>query len=71
MVVIWSKLSHLNILKFLGVSGDIREMQFSAVSERMAGCDLVSFTKDHPMNKLELVRAVSPLLPETSPVKFE
>ena len=70
MVVIWSKLSHPNILKFLGVSGDIREMRFSVVSERMTRSNVVRYIKRNSMNKLELVSALSPLLPDIPSVKF-
>jgi hypothetical protein len=59
MVVIWSKLSHPNILKFLGVRGDIGRGQYSFVSEWMARGNIVQFIRNYSPNIPGLVRALT------------
>lgn len=60
MVVVWSKLSHPNILQFFGVRGDIRTGQFSTVSEWMERGDILRYIEYNPANRFELVRAFTP-----------
>jgi len=55
-VVLWSTLSHANILKLVGVKEDVEKRQFAAVSEWMGGSNIMEFIKEHPVNRLELVR---------------
>ena len=54
--MIWSKLSHPNILRFLGVGGDTREGRYSMVSELMSRGNLFRYVKQSSVNRLELVR---------------
>ena len=63
MVVIWSKLSHPNVLKFLGAYGDIGEGQISTIAEWMERADIVRYIQRNSANRLELVRNFPSLSP--------
>jgi len=55
-VVLWSTLSHPNVLKLVGVHGDMRKGQFSTVSEWMAHGNIMQYIKNNHTNRLDLVR---------------
>ena len=55
-VVLWNRLSHPNILKLVGVQGDMAKGQFATVSEWMARGNVMEYTRDNHINRLELVR---------------
>ena len=55
-VVLWNTLSHPNVLKFVGVQGDMEKGQFTIVSEWMPHGNIMEFIKNKPVNRLELVR---------------
>jgi len=55
-VVLWGTVSHPNILKFVGVQGDINKGQFITVSEWMAHGNIMDFIRKSYVNRLELVR---------------
>lgn len=54
-VILWSKLCHPNILKLLGVLGDMDQGQLITVSEWMAGGHIIEYIKHNSVNRLELV----------------
>jgi serine/threonine protein kinase len=55
-VVLWSTLSHPNVLKLVGVQGDMGTGQFVTVSEWMAHGNIMGYIKKNRTNRLELVR---------------
>ena len=55
-VVLWSRLLHSNVLKPVGVQGDMDKGQFIIVSEWMAHGNVMQYIKENPINRLELVR---------------
>ena len=55
-IVLWSTLSHPNVLKLTGVWGDMEKGQFITVSEWMAHGNIMEYLKKNPVNRLELVR---------------
>jgi len=55
-VVLWSTLSHPNILKLVGVQEDVKKRQFSIVSEWMSRGNIMDFIENNHVNRLELVR---------------
>ena len=58
-VVLWSTLSHQNILKLVGVQDDARRRQFSIVSEWMLNGNIMDFIENNHANRLELVRVIT------------
>ena len=62
--MIWNTLSHPNVLKLVGVHGDMNKGQFITVSEWMAHGNVMEYIKRNHVNRLELVRdfAVPPIL---------
>jgi len=54
-VVLWSTLSHPNILKLVGVHEDTKKREFSTVSEWMGGGNIMEFINGNHANRLELV----------------
>jgi len=66
-VVLWSTLSHQNILKLVGVQEDMDKRQLTAVSEWMSRGNIMEFIEDHHVNRLELVRGFT--FPATSSLK--
>ena len=54
-VILWSKLSHPNVLKLLGAYGDMEKGPLTTVSEWVTGGDIMEYTKHNPANRLELV----------------
>lgn len=66
-VVLWSKLSHPNILKLFGAFGDMEKGPLTTVSEWVAGGDIMEYIKHNPVNRLELVRNFPSSALEISP----
>ena len=56
-VVLWSTVSHPNVLKLVGVQGDMEKGQFVTVSEWMAHGNIMQYIKNNSVNRLELVRS--------------
>ena len=54
-VVLWNTLSHPNVLKLVGVRGDIDQGQFITVSEWMTHGNIMEYIKKHRVNRLALV----------------
>lgn len=57
MVVLWSKLSHPNILKFLGAHEDTQRKKLTTISKWMTNGDIVRYIEYNSVNRLELVRS--------------
>jgi serine/threonine-protein kinase TNNI3K len=55
-VVLWSTLSHPNVLAPAGVQGDMGKGQFSVVSEWMTHGNIMEYINNNHANRLELVR---------------
>ena len=55
-VVLWSTLSHPNVLKLAGVHGDMEKGQFITVSELMMHGNIMQYIVHNHANRLELVR---------------
>ena len=55
-VVLWNTLSHPNVLKLVGVQGDMDKGQFMAVSEWMVHGNIMEYIGKNHVNRLELVR---------------
>ena len=62
--ILWNALSHPNVLKLIGVHGDMEKGQFTTVSEWMAHGNIMEYIKNNHTNRLELVRAFT--FPTTS-----
>ena len=58
-VVLWSTLSHPNILKLVGVQEDTKRLQFATVSEWMGGGNIMEFIQGNHANRLELVSDIT------------
>jgi len=58
-VVLWSTLSHPNILKLVGVQEDTNKRQFAIVSEWMSQGNIMEFIKNNHANRLELVCGIT------------
>ena len=56
--ILWSSLSHPNVLKLIGVLGSIDAFNFSTVSEWMPQGTITGYTMTANVNRLELVSAV-------------
>ena len=54
-VVLWNTLSHPNVLKLVGVQGDMEKGQFITISEWMAHGNVMQYIKNNHVNRLELV----------------
>ncbi|KAF9259165.1 hypothetical protein L218DRAFT_843322, partial [Marasmius fiardii PR-910] len=55
-VLIWTQLSHPNIVPLIGVNADLFEPEFCLVSPWMANDDIISFLKRNPdHNRLQSV----------------
>lgn len=63
-VILWNRLSHPNILKFVGVHGDMDKGEFTAVSELTAHGNIMEYIRKNRVNRLELVRGFT--VPATS-----
>ena len=57
--VLWSTLSHPNVLKLVGVLGNTEEGQFT-ISEWMQHGNIVKYIKNNHVNRLDLVRDFAP-----------
>ena len=55
-VVLWNTLSHPNVLKLVGVQGNMDKGQFTTVSEWMAHGNIMEYIGRNWVNRLELVR---------------
>ena len=59
-------MSHPNILKLVGVRGDMDQGQFITISEWMAHGNIMEYIRKNPANRLELVRGFTvPVVPFT------
>jgi len=58
-VVLWSTLSHPNVVKLTGVHGDMRKGQFITVSEWMSHGNIMEFIENNHTNRLELVCGIT------------
>jgi len=58
-VVLWSTLSHPNIMNLVGVQEDVNKRQFSMVSEWMSRGNIMEYIKNNYANRLELVRGIT------------
>jgi len=67
-VVLWNMLSHPNVLKLVGVYGDMDKEEFITVSEWMVHGNIMEFIKKNHVNRLELVRGFA--TPATSFTKM-
>ena len=56
-VVLWNTLSHPNILKLVGVQGDMEAGLFTTVSKWMEHGSIMDYIETNHANRLELVRA--------------
>jgi serine/threonine protein kinase len=68
-VVLWNTLSHPNVLKLVGVQGDMEKGQFTTVSEWMAHGNIMEYIRNNHVNRLELV--CDPTFPVTSSTKMQ
>jgi len=55
-VVLWSTLSHPNVLGLVGVQEDINKRQLITVSELMVRGNIMQYIGENHANRLELVR---------------
>ena len=55
-VILWSMLSHPNVLGLVGVQGDMEKGPFVTVSEWMVRGDIMQYIRNGHVNRLELVR---------------
>ena len=55
-VILWSTLSHPNVLGLVGAQEDIKKRQLVVVSERMMYGNIMEYIKENHANRLELVR---------------
>jgi len=67
-VILWNTLSHPNILKLIGVRGDMDKGEFITVSEWMAHGNIMEYIRNNHANRLELVRGFA--APATSFTKM-
>ena len=57
-VVLWSTLSHPNVLGLVGVQEDVERGQFVTVSEWMEHGTIMEYVESNHINRLELVRGL-------------
>jgi len=55
-VILWSTLSHPNVLKLIGAKEDVKKRELITVSEWMAHGTVMDYIKNNHTNRLELVR---------------
>jgi len=67
-VVLWSTLSHPNVLKLAGVKGDMDKGQFITISEWMTHGNIMEYIKKNSVNRLKLVHGTA--FPTISPAKI-
>ncbi|KAF9785122.1 kinase-like domain-containing protein [Thelephora terrestris] len=58
-VVLWSTLSHPNVLKLEGVHGGMGEGQFSTISEWMNQGNIMQYIERNDVNRLELLQGAA------------
>jgi serine/threonine protein kinase len=68
-VFLWNTLSHPNVLKLVGVQGDMERGQFITVSEWMAHGNIMEYIRNNHANRLELVRDFA--FPTTSFIEMQ
>jgi serine/threonine protein kinase len=61
MIVHWNSLSHPNVLKLVGVQGNVTRGPFVTVSEWMTHRNIMEYTENNSVNRLELVLPLSQL----------
>lgn len=66
-VVLWSTLTHPNVLRFVGVQNNMEKRVLATVSEWIEHGNIMDYIKIHHVNRLELVR--DPLSPPAPPLK--
>jgi len=65
-VILWSTLSHPNVLKLLGVKEDVEKREFITVSEWMEHGTIMDYIEHKHANRLQLVRSFTfPATPTT------
>ena len=64
---IWNTLCHPNILKLVGVQGDMDKGQFIVISEWMVHGNVMHYISNNHVNRLELVRGFA--APQTLSLK--
>ena len=55
-VILWSTLSHPNVLGLVGVQEDIKKRRLVTVSDLMVRGDIMKYIGENYANRLELVR---------------
>ena len=66
-VILWSTLSHPNVLKLIGVKEDVEKKEFISVSEWMEHGTIMDYIKNKHANRLQLVRGFTfPATPTTN-----
>ena len=70
-VVLWSTLSHPNVLRLVGVQKCTKKQQLIIVSEFMVGGNIMEYISKNHTNRLELVRHPAIVLPANSPAKIK
>ena len=60
--VLWSTLSHPNVLELVGVQEDMERGQFVTVSEWMEHGTIMEYIESNHINRLELVRDLASLV---------
>ena len=70
-VVLWSTLSHPNILTLVGVQEHSNKQQLIIVSEFMVGGNIMEYISENHTNRLEPVRDFAIALPANSPTKIK
>ncbi|KAF9644344.1 kinase-like protein [Thelephora ganbajun] len=58
-VILWSTLSHPNVLKLAGVQGDMEKGQLVTVSEWMAHGNIMEYIKKNHVNRLDLLHGAA------------
>lgn len=58
-VVLWSALSHPNIVEFVGVQVDMKKHLFAAASKWMGHRNIMEFIRENHVNRPELVRELT------------
>ena len=68
-VILWSTLSHPNVLKLLGTQEGMEAGKFVTVSEWMKHGNIVQYIENYPVNRLDLVSRCH--LPAAFPTKTQ
>ena len=65
-VILWNALSHPNVLKLVGVQGDMDKRRFIMISDWMVNGNIMQFVKKNHVNRLELVEDFNSSLPSST-----